>query len=869
MTPPPPTTELPVGYRPLDGAFDELSDGSAIRSHWTHVARTLDRLGPLELTARANEAKRLLADDGVTYNDVSGDGTEVRSWILDPVPVVVSADDWAGIEVGLAQRAELLDLILSDLYGPRRLIAEGLLPPEVVYGHPGFLRQCDQIRLPGEHQLFHAAFDLARDADGAWTVLSDRTQAPSGMGYALENRVVVSRVLPDMYREAEVVRLAPFFRELRAALQRVAPAQVEVPRIVVLTPGPWSETAYEHGAVASYLGYPLVQGSDLRVRDGRVWVRTLGRLEPVHVILRRVDPPWCDPLELRPESTLGAPGLLEACRVGNVSVVNTLGSGVLESPALAAFLPKLSEVLLGQPLKVPSARTLWCGDPDSLREVLGRLDQLVLKSVSENVRTTVVGQGLSSSELDDLRARIQAEPHRWVGQEAVQLGSAPTLVDGVLEPRRSVVRGFVVARDRGYAVMPGGLTRIARGPHDPIVSNQSGAWSKDTWVLSREPERLTGFWLQPDDTVESIEPETSMSQRAAENLFWLSRYAERSEDLVRQLRVASDRLIEFAPGTNPAGNACVAVLLAALTHTSGTFPGFVGAGAAERLAEPGPEFRALLTDADRPGSVAHSVRAMLSAAAQVRDQLSNDTWLVVGHLERDLAVLDRNLPVAAVTGSLGRVMAAMLALAGLSAESMVRDDGWQFMEAGRRLERALQLCALLEATITTRRDAATDSLLIESVLSSAESIVTYRRRYRSHAQIETMLDLLVLDGDNPRSLAYQVARLADAIGAMPQPDPEWRDAIDGLVDELANLVALADTNELARAHDAADGSDASEGSGGEATSLTSFLVQVTGLLTALGDALDTAHFSHQLPQRVVAVAPAPGSLLQQRQERRA
>jgi uncharacterized alpha-E superfamily protein len=548
------------------------------------------------------------------------------------------------------------------------------------------------------------------------------------------------------------------------------------------------------------------------------------------------------------------PGLLEACRVGNVSVVNTLGSGVLENPALLAFLPELSEVLLGQPLRLPSAQTWWCGDPDSLRQVLGRLHELVLKSGSDTVRTTVLGPGLSSGELADVRARILAEPHRWVGQEPVLMGSAPTLVDGVLEPRRSVVRGFVVAQDRGYAVMPGGLTRVASSPHDGIVSNQSGAWSKDTWILSREPERLTGFWLQPEDTLDAIEPETSMSQRAAENLFWLSRYAERSEDLVRQLRVASDRLNEFAPGSNPAGNACVGVLLAALTHTTGTFPGFVGEGGLERVAEPGPEFRALLVDADRAGSVAHSVRAMLGAAAQVRDQLSNDTWLVIGHLERDLALLDRNLPVAAVTGASGRVMAAMLALAGLSAESMVRDDGWQFMEAGRRLERALQLCALLRATMTTRRDPATDSLLIESVLTSAESIVTYRRRYRSYAQVETMLDLLVLDGANPRSLAYQVARLGDAIGAMPHPEEAPREEIDRLVEELATLVALADTNELARGHDGAD-------LGGE-TSLASFLDQVTELLTLIGDALDAAHFSHQLPQRIVAVAPAPGSLVE-------
>ena len=411
-----------------------------------------------------------------------------------------------------------------------------------------------------------------------------------------------------------------------------------------------------------------------------------------------------------------------------------------------------------------------------------------------------------------------------------------------------MLRGFAVAREKGYAAMPGGLTRVAGKPDQGLISNQNGAWSKDTWVLAREPERLTGFWLQPSDTIEVIEPEASMSARAAENLFWLSRYAERAEDLVRQLRVASDRLNEFAPGTNPAGTACIAVLLAALTHTTGTYPGFVGDDAAQRIAEPGHDIRALLVDPSQPGSVAHSVRRLLDAAAEVRDQLSNDTWLVIGHLDRDLAELDRNLPVAAITGALGRVMGAMLALSGLSAESMVRDAGWQFMEAGRRIERALQLCALLGSTVTTRHDDATDSLVIESVLAASESIITYRRRYRSRAQVETLLDLLILDVANPRSLAYQLERLADAVGLMPSPEANERQEIDRIVNELATLVALADTNELARVDE-----------GGQQTltvdgphALTAFLSDVTALLTQLGDQLDLAHFTHQLPQRAVA-----------------
>ncbi len=853
------TNDLRSTYRARSGHFDEFVDegDGEVRAHWSDVAEALDRMGPAELSERTRESSRLLANDAVTYNVTSGDTSSPRLWLLDPVPVVIAADEWTTVEAGLAQRAELLDLVLTDIYGPRRLIAEGLLPPEVVFSHPEFLRDCDDVRLPGEHQLFHAAFDLGRDVDGTLTVLSDRTQAPSGMGYALENRVVASRVLPEIYRDTSVVRLAPFFRELRAALQRVAPPGTENPRIVVLTPGPWSETAYEHAALASYLGYPLVQGSDLRVRDGRVWVRTVGRLEPVHVILRRVDASYCDPLELRPDSRLGVPGLLEACRVGNVSVVNTFGSGVLENPALNAFLPRIAEELLGEELRIPGVRSWWCGDSDSRRYVLDHLDELVLKSPLAADLPPVLGSESSAEQLASMRARIEAHPYAWVGQETLSLGVVPTFVGGALEPRRSVVRGFAVAAENGYSVMPGALTRIGPTPDEGLISNQNGAWSKDTWVLAREPERTTGYWLQPDDTTVRIEPVTSMSQRAAENLFWLSRYAERAEDAVRQVRVASDRLTEFASGTSVAGSSCISVLLNALTYTTGTFPGFVGQSSTDRLADPGPELRSLLADPDRVGSVAHSVRHLLEAAAQVRDQLSNDTWLVIGHLESDLSELDDDLPVVAVTGVFGRVLAAMLALSGLSAESMVRDDGWQFMEAGRRIERSLQLCSLLAATITSRRDPATDSLVIESVLTAAESIVTYRRRYRSHAQVETLLDLLVLDGDNPRSLVYQVDRLAEAVRSMPAPDGGDGGEvveIDALLDELATVVALADTNELARFDEAGAAS-------GRPQPLWAFLDNVSVLLTRLAAQLDKAHFSHQLPQRIVAPSQNFGPVL--------
>jgi uncharacterized circularly permuted ATP-grasp superfamily protein/uncharacterized alpha-E superfamily protein len=799
----------------------------------------LTQMGADDLRARQRDADRLIESDRVTYNVTSGVDAGVRAWAIDPVPVLIAADDWAHLARGLAQRAALLDLVLADLYGPRRIIAEGLIPPEIVFGHDGFLPSADEIRLPGEHQLFHAAFDVGRDESGHDVVLADRTQAPSGVGYALENRIVVSRVLPDLYVDAEVVRLAPFFRTLRSSLQAVAPPDAEHPRIVVMTPGPWSETFFEHAFLASYLGYPLVQGADLRVRDGRVWMRTLGRLEPVHVILRRVDAEWCDSLELRPESQLGAPGLSEACRLGNVSVVNTLGSGVLENPGLLPFLPSLATAMLGEDLRLESVATWWCGDDTSLDHVLAHLDRLVVRPLSSGADAAPCsGWSLGAEELEALRDRIRAEPYRWVGQEPAAVGTVPSLAGGELDPRPSVVRAFAVSAGETYAVMPGALTRVGSSRDDIGISNQEGARSKDTWVLASGPERLTGFWLESSEASIRIEPETSMSSRAAENLFWLARYAERAEDLVRQLRVASDRLTEFAPGVNPAGSECSRVLLGALTLTTGAYPGFAGEGGAARLDDPGPEVRALVNDVGREGSVAYSVRRMLDAAAEVRDQLSPDTWLVVGDLDRHLTSLDPHMPVAAATGALARTMQALLALSGLAAESMVRDDGWQFLEAGRRIERGAQLCALLSATVTAQRDDATDSLVLESVLTAAESIITYRRRYRSRARVETVLDLLLLDDTNPRSLAYQVDRLAHAVSVMPDPPHAGADLHD-LVRRLAQAVRLADTTAMERVSEWDRRSE-----------LATFLETCSAALDELGAAIDATHFAHQLPQRV-------------------
>jgi uncharacterized circularly permuted ATP-grasp superfamily protein/uncharacterized alpha-E superfamily protein len=847
-----------AAYRPLPAVYDEMIDTDGLpREPWAHVGRMIDGLGVPELTRRRAEAARLLANDGVEYqlhralsserSASAGDPTGGldRRWELDPVPVVLDSGQWAELERGLIQRAELLSLILADLYGQRRLVRSGMVPPELLFDHPGFLREADQIAIPGS-QLPACAIDVARDSRGGWWALTDRAQTPSGFGYALENRVVLSRVFPSMYRDVQAHRLAPFFRSLRSALRAAAPVGVDEPRIVVLSPGPWSETAFEHAFLASYLGYQLVEGADLTVRDGRVWLRSLGRLEPVDVILRRVDSSYCDPLELRSESLLGVPGLLEAARLGAVSIVNPLGSGVLENPSLLALLPRLCQHMLGQQLRLDSVPTWWCGDDQGRAHVLANLDQLVIKSTSREAGSqTRLGWELSTAERDELRARIEAAPYGWVGQEPLDLSTVPASTERGLEPQHMLMRTFLVARGESYGAMPGALARIAPTARGALIARRghTGAVYKDVWVAASEPEELTGFWLRPDRPIEagSIEAgrarELPPTARAAENLFWLGRYAERAEALVRLLRVVEDRRTDFADGMNPAGYACLNALLGALGRVSGTDINGAGDGA-------DPLLRQLVGDPDRPGSLAFAVRRLRDTAYPVRDQLSADTWLVLGALERELLDASISTPVP---GQLARVLTSLLALGGLTSESMVHDLGWRFMNAGRRLERALQMLTLLRATVTVAHDTATDSLLLESVLTVAESVITYRRRYQSRAQLETVLDLLLLDPENPRSVAYQLDRLNLNVSELARRDAG---SVSGArltesertVLQSTTALRLAELDVLVEVETSAEGV-------GQRPQLAAFLHLLTAQLRRSGEVLDAEHFTHLLPQR--------------------
>lgn len=840
-------------YRQQAGVYDEmLTPQGEIRAHWRYLAEAIDSLGIDVLNDRWREARRLLRESGVTYN-VYGDpeGLE-RPWQIDPIPVLLSSDEWRDIEIGLLQRAELLDLMLKDLYGPQDLIKRGLLPLELIYSHNGFLRACHGIRAPAAHALTLYAADLARAPDGRVCVLSDRTQAPSGAGYALENRVVMARILPSLFRDSHVHRLALFFQNLRASLAALSPRKQAEPRVVVLTPGPLNETYFEHVFLAGYLGYTLVRGDDLTVQDGRVWLRAMRRLEPVDVILRRVDDHYCDPLELYASSRLGVPGLTEAVRRGTVAVANPLGSSVLENPGLNVFLPGIARHFLGHDLHLPSVPTWWCGDPLQCQHVLTHLDRLVVRPIYREAGSRpLFGALLTSAERATLAARIRARPHGFVGQEHLTFSSVPALTPSGIEARQAVIRTFLVARNDGYVVMPGALTRVAGALDSLLVSNQAGGLSKDTWILATEPEKQVSLLAGIGRRLAATDMRAALPGGAADNLFWLGRYAERAEQSVRLVRAVLRvyrNAIEFH---DPIDRACLADLLAAVARVTGAAPGFtssVGAGD-----DPVPELLAMVLDSQRVGSVSFTLQAMLTAAFALRDRLSSDTWRVINsvrmHHERLQArphdVLDD------VQDDLDELVTELGALLGMAQESMIRGQAWLFLDSGRRLERALMLIALLRATVIARHDPQIEDQLLDAVLRSTASLMTYRRGYHEQPQLEPVLGLLLFDDTNPRSLAFQLNEIQEALALLPREEGRVQ-----LNDEARLLLEATSSLRLAELSALL----AVDPSANARLALDALLARVATLLAQISDVL-TRHYFVDVrgPQQLARVSSEVGA----------
>lgn len=745
VTPP----RIPLGYQLRLGThglpFDEMvAPSGGLRAHWHDISAFFERLGPAEIGRRWNQARKILHDNGVAYT-VQTQGL-LRSWELNPVPLRLAGDDWQFLARAVRQRARLLNAILEDVYGPQKLLAEKQIPPSLIYGHSAYLRPCHGIPVPKSARLAIYAADLARSPDGNWWVVSDRTQSPSGMGYTLENRLVLSRVFPEIFREARIARLGGFFTAFGESLAALSPRPGTEPTMVLLTPGPLNETYFEQAYLARHLGCPLVQGQDLTVREGRVFIKTLEGLRQVDVIIRRVDEDFCDPLELRDDSLLGVPGLLSAVRAGTVALANALGSGVVQSPGLTPFLPSLSRIVLDEDLLMPSVATWWCGEPSARSYTLNNLHGLILKDAFE-YNGTRPPSGLSRPKL---REAILSRPPYFAAQENVLLSQCPDFVDGRLEARSVLLRVFAVRQGDDYVVLPGGMTRVAEEESSFNILLQQSGGSKDTWVDIEEEPIATPVAVLPSELRRS---HLDLTSRVADNLFWLGRYAERADFTARIVRCT---LENFAEESGWVEHNDVMPMLKTLKH----FDQFIPPTGNETLDQ---ALTRQMADRHHGGTLASLLKSLQGLAATVRDQISNDTWRILNVLGESDS--DKDLSSNETALGLNKVIFALSAFQGLLGENMPHGHAWRFLDLGRRIERGLYLSCLVRETLEDREE--TPIGRHELLLETLDALVTYRQKHTT-LRAAAVLDLVLCDESNPRSLASQFAVGMDHLSKLPR-----------------------------------------------------------------------------------------------------
>ena len=778
----PQTDRMPGPLAPpaAAGHFDELRAGAAggMAAHWADFFAHVGANDPTELNQRSASLERQVRDNGVTYNVYADAGGPQRPWSLDLFPLIVTPESWKSIETGVLQRVRLLDRLMADVYGPQQLLARGLLPPALVQGHPGYLRPMHGAAPVGGTHLHIAAFDLARGPDGNWWLVSQRTQAPSGLGYLLENRLAVARQFPQAFENMHVQRLAGTYRALIEHLKSISPGGRDA-HMALLTPGPYNETYFEHAYLARYLGLTLVEGGDMLVRDQRLYLKTLKGLVPIHTLLKRLDDQFLDPLELRPDSTLGVPGLLQAVRAGNVLVANAPGSDFLESPALLGFLPALAHHLLGEDLALPALPTWWCGERNAMEEVLPRLSECAIKptypgSAQHGSFEAVLGGDLTPRELDEWAGRIARQGDDHTIQAYLPLAQMPTWQrdgerSGRILPRSVMLRVFAVANGpQSWQVLPGGLARVAHAKAE-IATMQRGGSSADVWVMTRGAVDRTTL-LAPALTPGAVaQRKRLVTSRAAENLYWLGRYTERTENTIALARLTLDCL----NGEDQSSVPLLGWLGKMAVANSLVLASVPGPTQARRVFE--RSLIASLGGGAPASSVGYNLRAVRAAGSSVRERLSQEHWNMIVRAQEDLAqacdaqTRSGEFSTTQALDILNATARHMAAITGAQTDRMTRDDGWRLLSIGRHIERLGFLSRSLALGLETA--SVHSEAGFEAMVALFDSTITFHAQFQQSREMAAMIDLLVLDRDNPRSLAWVAhtlrGRLAKLAGSEP------------------------------------------------------------------------------------------------------
>lgn len=847
------------------GHFDELHAAAStgtmstnnepnLTKSWKQFFEHFSSQGIFDLDQRSSRLERQLHDNGVTYNVYADEGGPQRPWSLDLFPLIIEPDCWQQIETGVLQRMRLLERVMADVYGPQQLLVKGLLPPALIQGHPGYLRAMQGVKPVGGTHLHIAAFDLARGPDGNWWVVSQRCQAPSGLGYLLENRLAISSQFPEAFQTMHVQRLAGTYRALMEGLKRVSPAGANS-HLALLTPGPYNETYFEHAYLARYLGLTLVEGSDLIVRDEHLYLKTLKGLVPIHGLLKRVDDEYLDPLELRPDSTLGVPGLLQAIRAGNVLVANAPGSAFLESPALLGFLPALSRHLLGEELKLPALPTWWCGERSAMEEALPRLRDCAIKSTypgssSHGSFDSVLGHSLSASALHEWAERIQQQNEEHTVQAYVPLSQMPTWqttlkqepkhndtnqTTGHIVPRSFMLRVFAVSDGaQSWRVLPGGLARVA-GAEADIASMQRGGSSADVWALTNGEVDHTTL-LQPHLTPASLaQRKRLVTSRAAENLYWMGRYTERTENAIRLARLT----LECLNGDDQSSIPLLAWLSTMAVTNTLILPGVPSAFEARREFE--QALISSLGSTKGATSVGYYLRALKMTGATVRERLSQEHWRVIVRAEEELFARctahtrSGNYSSLEALQVLKNTSDHMAAITGAQTDRMTRDDGWRLLSIGRHIERLSFLASALLRGLETG-SIHTDGGF-EAIVSLFDSTITFNAQFQQSRDLAALIDLLVLDRDNPRSLAWVAHTLRGRLAKLAGSEPGELHALSLEVPDPAawSLEELCESQPVAIPQG---------NSGTYFFALNDLLLQCTAAAFRVSDAISTTYFTH-------------------------
>ncbi|SHG15314.1 Uncharacterized conserved protein, circularly permuted ATPgrasp superfamily [Flavobacterium fluvii] len=794
-------------YKEKINSYDEVLDQNGqVKPYWQGLFDTLESIGIAELELRNQEIVKKLRENGVTYNVYDSNKESNRAWKLDPIPFLIHESEWKVIEKGLLQRARLLNLILKDLYGPQLLIKNAIIPAELVFDNSGFLLPCFDIRQKHDKQLLNYAVDLARGPDGKMWLLDNRTQAPSGAGYALENRIVMSKVIPELNKKTYRKRLSPYFNQLQQTVDMLGNNTNENPNVVFLTPGPGNETYFEHVYLSSYLGYTLVQGNDLLVRDGFVWLKSIDRLERVDVIIKRLDDEWCDPLELRRDSLLGIPGLLQVIRLGNVSVINPPGTSVLENYGLMAFMQNACKFLLNEPLLLNSIATWWCGQPKELNFVLANLPKLIIKKTNRKQGfRSIYARLLNVEQLEDLKNLILKTPKDYVAQEEVSLSTTPAFINGTIEPRYAAIRAFLIADGDDYKVMQGGLTRSSALKDKFEISNQLGGISKDTWIITDAPTEYIERTVERKNTNNQLN--NSLTSRNAENLFWLGRLCERTMALRSFLKIILSSLNENVTKHGNKQPEFLVVLLKSLTHLTQTYPGFVGKEDEDGeefdneaiFENPLAELLLLINDPTKKGSVAYNIQSLLRTINQVSEKWNHDTRRIINLLEDSLFVLKKTNTnkINYVNHALDKLHIRLFSFYGNIYETLPRDNGFYLLETGKNVERILSLISVFRSTFNYKKIEEEEVLLMEAILENHHLLAQYRHIYKSHLSLKAVINMVFLEKNLPYTLSFLLDTLSYYLSQLPKTnEPNRLSIAEKSALEASTIVKLINADHL-------------------------------------------------------------------------